>query len=199
MIKTEQKKFFELFSQCLANAGIEYASTKDGEAYVAYNDEGTLFTITYYKSQGKYVFGNTALLKSKYAKYEIPDDAVPNPKTVFETVAFAYKLRKTIIKARKDVFAIYNDILNGSDITMQMRGDFETYMIMNSGIPGYAIGYNPKTHQYGFKRYELANTLYKICEISLDKKPSYSRLYEHTKNYYLIQIAAENIEHLYDF
>ena len=199
MPQNEQDKFSELFSQCLINAGIEYACTKDGESYVAYNEDGILFTATYYKDKGKYVFGRTDLLKAKYKKYGLSTDNIPNPKMVFETLAFTYKLRKIVVKARKDVSEIYNEILFDSDITMQMRGDFETYMIMNNGFSGFAIGHNPKTKQYGFKRYELVNTLYKICEISPEKKPDYAKLYKKAQDYYMAQVACENMQHLYDF
>ena len=198
MTQKESDKFCELFSQCLIGAGIEYAATKDGEAYVAYNEDGILFTATYYKHKGKYVFGRTDLLKAKYKKYGLSHDDMPNPKMVFETLAFTYKLRKIAVKARKNVSDIYNEIMIDSDIIFQMRGNFETYMVMNSGFSGYAIGYDEKTGQYGFKRYELVETLYKICEISPDKKPDYAHLYKRTKDYYLAQEVVENIRHLYD-
>ena len=80
-----------------------------------------------------------------------------------------------------------------------MRGNFETYMITNSGFAGFAIGHNKETHQYGFKRYELVNTLYKICGISLENKPNYASLYKRAKDYYMAQVAIENIQHLYDW
>ena len=198
MQKNEQEKFSDLFSNVLTRSGIEYANGHAGEAYTVYDDKGILFTITFYKYENKYVFGRTELLKPEYTKYGLSVEARPNPQMVFETIAFSYKIRQTVIKARKNFSAIYYDTLIDSDIIYQTRGDFETYMVKNSGFPGYAIGYNPKTGQYGFKRYELINTLYKICELSPETKPNYAFLYKRTKDCYMAQVAAENIQHLYD-
>ena len=118
---------------------------------------------------------------------------------IYGTVAFAYKTQQLVHRARKDYSVIYKDLLIDSDILFQMRGNFETYVVYNAGMPGYAIGYDPKTHKHGFKRYELVETLYKVCDIPMDKKPEYEALYKRTHDAYMVQVVVENIAHLYDF
>ena len=195
----EKDKFTLLLSDILANSYITYASERNGDAYVVYNDDGVLFSITYKAFQKEYIFEGTNLLKSQYQKYGLPSDAKPNPHMIYDTVAFAYKTYEIIEKAAKDISFIYNKSLIDSDIIFQMRGNFETYVVMNAGIASYAIGYDKKTGKYGFKRYELVKTLYKICGIPEEKKPNYASLYQRAKDYYLAQVAAENIKHLYEF
>ena len=197
MSQNEQNNFNVLLSNVLSTSGIKYACGENGYSYVVYNDDGVLFTITYFK-KGEYVFDPTRLLKKEYKNYGLPDNATPSPKMVFETVSFAYKIHNIAKKAHKNVSVIYNEILIDSDIVLQMRGNFETYMVMNSGVSGFAIGYDENTKKYGFKRYELVETFYKICEISQDKKPDYADLYKKTKEYYTAQAALENMQHLYD-
>lgn len=91
---------------------------------------------------------------------------------------------------------IYDSVLENSDIVFEMRGNFETYVTTCAGVPGFAIGYNKKSGQYGFKRYDLINTLYTASKISYDNKPNYSKLYEKAKNAYMFQVVRDNIENL---
>ena len=158
-----------------------------------------MFTITFRNNMNKYEFTCTKLFKSQYAKHGLASDIKLNYAEIFSTVAFAYKIEQIAIRAQKNFSTLYNDILIDSDVIYQMRGDFETYMVINSGIAGFAIGHNKKTGQYGFKRYELVNTLYTVCSISPDKKPNYAKLYKRAKDQYMAQVAMENIRHLYDF
>lgn len=198
MTQNEHDKFSELFTNTLVDAHIEYATGAEGEAYVVYNDNGILFSITFLKKHNKYAFGATELFKSQYSKYGLPKEAVPDHKKVYETVAFAYKTKEIGKMAKKDIFFIFKELLIESDIVFQMRGRFETYMVLNSGFESFAIGYDPETNKYGFKRYELVKTLYKACNIPEDKKPDYPSLYKRTKDVYMAQVAVENIRHLYD-
>jgi hypothetical protein len=199
MTQQEHEIFTELFSDILTHSGIQYSNTFGKEAYVVYNNAGIMFSITFNKLRDSYILGDSVLLKSKYKQYGLSADAVPNYKMIFETVAFAYKIQQFVLHTQKDFSTAYKDMLIESDIEYEKRGDFETYVVTNAGIPGYAIGYNPKTQQHGFKRYELMNTLYKVCNISPDKKPDYASLYKRVKDQYFAQTVAENIQHLYDF
>lgn len=192
-------KFTDLLSKTLSTSNIKYVNSYTGEAYVVYNNDGIMFTITFRNDMNKYEFTCTNLFKSQYAKHGLASDIKLNYAEIFSTVAFAYKIEQMVIRAQKDFSTLYNDILIDSDVIYQMRGDFETYMVTNSGIAGFAIGHNKKTGQYGFKRYELVNTLYTVCSISPDKKPNYAKLYQRVKDQYMAQVAMENIQHLYDF
>lgn len=198
MIQSDQDKFSALFTNILMYSGIEYSVGDKGCAYVVYDNRGISFSISYNRFTNEYTFRGYELFKSEYAKYGLPDNASPSPQKVFDSVAFAYKIRNTVVKARQNVSVIYNDILIDSDIVFQMRGDFETYMVMNAGYSGYAICHREKDRTYGFKRYELVNTLYKICEIPMNKKPDFAALYKRTKDAYMAQVAIENIQHLYE-
>lgn len=195
----EQDKFSSLFSSVLANSCIKYTSERNCDAYVVYDGNSVLFTIIFDKDKHAYIFEATNLLKSLYTKYGLTPESKPNPSMVYETVAFAYKTYDMIKHAKQDISFIYNKSLIDSDIIFQMRGNFETYVVMNAGITSYAIGYDKKTGKYGFKRYELVKTLYKICGIPEERKPNYASLYKRAKDYYLAQVALENIQHLYDF
>ena len=46
MIEHEKDKFTLLLSDILANSYISYVSERNGDAYVVYNDDGVLFSIT---------------------------------------------------------------------------------------------------------------------------------------------------------
>ena len=191
MPQNEHEKFSELFTDTLINANIKYVSGADGEAYVAYNDFGILFNITYRKSSDKYIFNCTNLFKSEYKKYGLPVDAVPNYEKVFESVAFAYKTRQFTQHINKDVSLLYTELLIDSDITFQVRYEFERYTVINSGFPAYDIGYNPKTKQYGFKRHEIMKALQKACNIPLETKPDFQSLYKRVKDTYMAQMVIE--------
>lgn len=198
MTPNKQEKFSELFTNILIESGIEFASGDNGYSYVVYNDKGLLFYVLYHKITKQYRFSSTNLFKLEYKKYDLETTDVPDPQKVFESVAFAYKIRQIVQKAKKNVSVIYDETLIDSDVILQHRRDFETYVVMNSGFLGYAIGYNPSTKQYGFKRYELVKILYKICDIPLEKKPDYAKLYKKAKDQYMAQVAFDNIQHLYD-
>ena len=191
MTQEEHDKFSALFSDILTYSGIQYANKPTGEAYVVYNNAGIVFSITFNKTRNSYILGKSNFLQNKYKKYGLPADAVPDHKMVFETVAFAYKTQQTVLRAQKDFNALYREVLIDSDIVYNMRGDFETYMVMNTGIPGYSIGYDEKTGKYEFKKYELINTLYTVCGIPADRKPDYASLYKRTKDYYMAQTVVE--------
>lgn len=193
MTQNEQEKFSNLFTDALMKSDIQYANGLDGEAYVVYGESGILFNITYRKSTNKYIFGRTELFKSQYSKYGLSVDAVPDHKMVFESVSFAYKIRQVAQRAKKDYTTLYNDLLINSDIQFHKQGDFEVYIVYNSGFKGYAIGYNAETNKYGFKRYELMNTMYKVCDIAPDKKPDYAALYKRAKEYYQAQVVVESM------
>ena len=70
----------------------------------------------------------------------------------------------------------------------------ETYKIYALEQPLYAIGYNKKTNQYGFKRYSLINVLYETLQIPMESKPVYPKLYKHVKDMYLAHCALKNLK-----
>lgn len=191
MTQSEHDKFSALFSNILTYSAIKYANNLNGEVYVVYNNYGIVFSITFNKTRNSYTLGKSNFLQNEYKKYGLPADAVPDHKMVFETVAFAYKTQQTVLRAQKDFNTLYKDALIDSDIIYNMRGDFETYMVMNNGFPGYAIGYDEKTGKYEFKKYELINTLYTVCGIPESRKPDYASLYKRTKEHYMAQTAVE--------
>jgi hypothetical protein len=189
----------EIFAKILADANIKYVNGLDGEAYVLYDDDkGVLFEIIFNKHIKKYFFKPTKVLLDKYKQYGMSENNNLTPQIIFETVAFKYKIYRIVANTGNDVSKLYQQTMVDSDVIFQMRGDFETYMTMHSGVSGYAIGFNSKTKQYGFKRYELIDTLYKICEIPYDKKPNYPDLYKKTKDLYQAQQVVEIMQHLYD-
>ena len=193
MTQSEHDKFSALFSDILTYSGIQYANNLNGEVYVVYNNAGIVFSITFNKTRNSYILGKSNFLQNEYKKYGLPADAVPDHKMVFETVAFAYKTQQTALRAQKDFNVLYRDVLIDSDIVYNMRGDFETYMVMNNGFPGYAIGYDEKTGKYEFKKYILINTLYTVCGIPADRKPDYKKLYKMVKDQYMANTVIETM------
>ena len=96
----------------------------------------------------------------------------------------------------KQLDIIYNTVIDNSEIKFEMRGDFETYIATKNDLLEFAIGYNKKTEKYGFKRYDIVYSLYKLNNIPDTEKPNYSKLYEKTKNTYMFQVVRDNIENL---
>ena len=192
MYQTEQEKFSALFSDTLFRANIEYSEGNAGISYVVHNSSDVLFWIVYYKETNKYEYTPSDLLKSEYKKYSLQLDAKPNTKELFETVEFTYKTRKIKKQATKEISQIYINTLIESDIVFEMRKNFETYFVLNAGIPSFAIGYNPETKKYGIKLYDLIQTLYKACNIPLENKPDLPSLYRKAKDFYMAQVVCDN-------
>ena len=193
MTQPSNQKIYEIFSEIMTYSKIKYAEEGIGEAYVVYNDKGILFDIVFNRIEKRYIFNHYDLLTKELAKHGITGGVYLNPQTIFETVAFSYKVRKIAMNTNKDVYKLYQTTLIDSDVSFEMRKGFKTYVVSTNGIPAYAIGYNPQIKKCGFTRYELMKALYKICDINMDQKPDYPSLYKKTKDSYLAQIAVENI------
>ena len=193
MNKESKQNISQLFDDILSGAYIEYSAQKGVEAYVAYDERGIIFGISLNKTNNTYYLYETDLLKSEYEKHKISPKSVKDYKYIYLDTSLIYNIREIVLNTNNDINSLFKTILFKSDIIFHMNEGFESYFVINSGLPVYNIGHNPNTHQYGMNRYLMANTLCKICGIPQNIKPDYKKLYKMVKDQYMANTVIETM------
>lgn len=160
---------------------IKHVYGDNGESYIAYNDNGVFFDITFHENINKYMI-------RPYGHF-----AGTDPNFIFDAMSYAFRVQELAKIGKKNINRLYTESMVDSDVFFEKRKDFETYITEYKEVTGYAIGYNPKTQQYGFKRYCLINNAYEFGNIPLDQKPDYAKLYTKTKQLYEAQMAIQSM------
>lgn len=154
---------------------------RNAETYVACTGDNAFFDITFYDLTNQYLIRPIGC----FAGYD--------PKYIFNAMAYGHRVQELSKMGNGDISRLYTQAMVDSDINLEKRANFETYVVTYKDVIAYAVGYDPKTQKYGFKRYLLMNDVHKCGNIPLDKKPDYAKLYKQTKDFYNAQIVVQNM------